>query len=202
MSRLRLDQETCLYRGIADHPDARAAVVRRHLAEQLGCGESMIAIRRDANGKPYLTAPCADLWFNTAGRDGVLVIATSRRGPVGVDVETLAHCRDTTGVARALFAPAEADWLDDQPAALRPLCFARLWTAKEAVLKAHGAGIADGLAEPDFGHGLTPGSPPWPAVVAKRMGTSYTVVWYSSSADEAFAIAARAQAETAHFRTS
>ncbi|TAN54939.1 MAG: 4'-phosphopantetheinyl transferase superfamily protein [Magnetospirillum sp.] len=202
MTRWRLDQETWLYRGVADHPDARAAVVRRHLSEILRCDEGAVAIARSGNGKPYLTAPHADLWFNTAGRDGLLAIAISRRGPVGIDIETLAHCRDTAGVARTVFTAAEADWLDRQPPALRPLGFARLWTAKEAALKAHGAGIGDGLAEPDFGPGLTAGEPPWPPVVAPVKGNPYTVAWYTSTIDEAFVIAARAQAETGHFRTS
>ncbi len=202
MARTCLDTETWLYHGIADHADARAAVLRRHLAEVLACGEADVAMARDANGKPFLTAPGADLWFNTAGRDGILAVATSRRGPVGIDVETLAHCRDTAAIARTLFAPGEVDWLDGLPADLRPPGFARLWTAKEAVLKAHGIGIVGGLAEPDFSHFLTINVPSWPPVVAKLEGTPYTVAWYSSIVDEALVIAARAQAETGHFRTS
>lgn len=202
MIRFRLDRETWLYRGIADHPNARALVVRRHLAEVLGCDAATVVLGRDPVGKPYLATPAVPLWFNTAGRDGLLAVATSRRGPVGVDVETLAHCRDTAGLARTVFSPGEADWLERQPAELRPLGFARLWTAKEAVLKARGTGIAGGLAEPDFSRALPPGAPPWPAVVAKLAGTPYTVAWYSSTVDEAFVMAAQAQAETGHLRMS
>ena len=189
-----LDQDLWLYHGIAAYPEARTNLLREHLARLLDCPSTSIALARDGQGKPYLAAPDRPLWFNMASRDGVVVVATSQRGPVGVDVETLAPCRDGQGVAEQLFSQAEALWLAEQPEAARALAFARLWTGKEAVLKALGQGISQGLDEPV----LTPcpqDGPPWPPIIAKLRGTPYTVAWYSSTVDEALIITARAQAE-------
>ena len=193
MRKIRLDQDLWLFHGVADSPLARADLLRAHLAEGLGLAPSNVVIARDDQGKPTLVSPSVPLWFNMASRDGVASIATSRQGPVGVDVETLAHCRNVQGVAEQLFSTVEADWLAERPEPIRPLGFARLWTGKEAVLKAQGQGIAQGLTEPM----LAPGpedAPPWPPIVAKLWGTPYTVTWYSSIVDEAFIIIARAQA--------
>ena len=192
-----LDQDLWLYHGIAAQPEARAGLLRAHLARLLDCPAAAIALARDSQGKPYLAAPNRPLWFNTASRDGVVAIATSHRGPVGVDVETLAHCRDGQGVADQLFSKAEAIWLAKQPEGSRALAFARLWTGKEAVLKALGQGITQGLDQPV----LTPcpeDGPPWPPIIAKLRGSPYTVAWYSSTVDEALIITARAQAAAPH----
>jgi 4'-phosphopantetheinyl transferase len=193
---LYLDDGLWLYRGIADDPDARARAVRRHLSEILGCGEGDIAIRRESMGKPVLTAPRDDIWFGTAGRDGLLVIALSRRGPVGVDVETLAHCRDGETIARTLFAPAESEGFARLPPAGRPLAFARLWTGKEAVLKATGRGVADGVARPDLAAAILPNHPPRSTMTVEMDGASHTLVWYTTFVDDAVVVIARAQSES------
>lgn len=192
-----MDQNLWLYHGIANHPDARASLLRRHLARLLDCPPPSITLARDRLGKPYLAAPDRSLWFNMASRDGVVVIAVSDQGPVGVDVETLAHCRDAQNVAARMFSKTEADWLAQRPEAAQALDFAHLWTGKEAVLKALGLGITQGLADPIL-------APPaedaitWPPIIAKLRGTPYTVAWYSSTVDEALIITARAQAAAPH----
>ena len=197
MFRTALDQDLWLYYGITAYPEARANLLREHLAGLLDCPYASIALARDNLGKPYLAAPDRPLWFNMASRDGVVVIATSQQGPVGVDVETLAQCRGGQGVADQLFSKSEALWLAKQPEGACALAFARLWTGKEAVLKALGQGITQGLAEPV----LAPdpqGGPPWPPIIAKLRGSPYTVAWYSSTVDEALIITARAQAAAPH----
>ncbi len=180
---------------MAEHAAARAVVLRQHLSAILGCADDSIRIERTAGGKPVLASPCRDLWFSTAHRDGLLAIAVSRQGPVGVDVETLAHCQDDLGLAWTLFSPTEADWLGRLPPSERSLAFARLWTGKEAVLKAAGTGIVQGLAEPEF----APASPPWPPVVAKLDNAPYTVGWYTSTVDEAMVVTARAVSAAGRF---
>ena len=47
-------------------------------------------------------------------------------------------------------APSEADWLASLPEDARGPAFIRLWCAKEAVLKAHGRGLAFGLDKLTF----------------------------------------------------
>ncbi|CAA7620123.1 4'-phosphopantetheinyl transferase superfamily protein [Magnetospirillum sp. SS-4] len=196
MTPLRLDDGLWLHRDVAGHRDARDRLLRRHLSDELDCAETDIVIARDQWGKPALAAPRRKLWIGSTGRDGLLAIAVSRQGPVGVDVETLPHCRHGEAVARGLFAPAEADWLDTLPPERRPLAFARLWTGKEAVLKAMGRGIGGGLERPDFSADVRDQPPPWPAARTKIDDATHTVVWYTTLVDEAFVVIARAQAES------
>ena len=61
-----LDQDLWLYHGIAASPEARAGLLREHLARLLDCPSASIALARDSQGKPYLAAPDRPLWFNMA----------------------------------------------------------------------------------------------------------------------------------------
>lgn len=42
----------------------------------------------DRYGKPYLVSPRQDIHFNLSHTDGYVAVALSRRGPVGVDIES------------------------------------------------------------------------------------------------------------------
>lgn len=66
---------------------------------------------------------------------------------IGLDVEPLANAPVTEGMADIACTPAEGRWLSAHPAADYPAAFLRLWTAKEAVLKAFGTGLLKPLTE-------------------------------------------------------
>lgn len=168
----------------ADPGDApsRQAVVRGVLAGLLGRSPEAVPVVHDDRGKPGLADGA--LSFSLARRGGLLLVGVGTAGQaVGVDLETL-PCADREGVARTLFSPAEARWLADHPGGDG---FARVWTAKEAVLKAAGIGIAEGMAEPVLP--LPP--PPGPAVVGLH-GVPYRVEWYAASVADGTVLAARA----------
>lgn len=189
---MRLDEETRLYKGVADTAEARRAVLLGHLSRRLGLDAADLVLEREPGGRPFLRHP-AGHWFGTASRDGLLLVADSSRGRVGADIETLDRCRAAWKEASRLFAPAERAALDRLPAARRPLAFARLWTAKEAVLKARGIGLTAGLAEPDLS-GLPDldAAGPWHPKLLNLGDETYVVTWYMLNIDEAVAVAARA----------
>ncbi|CAA7628005.1 Phosphopantetheinyl transferase [Candidatus Terasakiella magnetica] len=191
---IRLDAETWLYQGIFDRPSLREAAARRHLAGILGCPEDQIRLSRDQYGKPRLAAPHGGLDFSLARRGGVLVIATTRSGTVGVDMEQIGQCDNCDGVARDFFAPAEAQWLVTLPRPERRRGFAALWTAKEAVLKARGQGIAAGLSNPDLSPWLEDGKPLCLSPLQLQSGgDTYTLVWYTRPLEGDSVMVARAQ---------
>ena len=190
---MRLDETTWLYTGIVDNAEARRLVLVGHLVRELDWPAERIALDRDRFGKPFLTAPPFPYWFNCSACDGVMLISGSGNGPVGADVETLPRCRAVWEDAAREFAPAEQALLAALPAWDRPLAFARLWTAKEAVLKARGTGIAGGLAEPDLSGLDDPASsPPWRPTNVKVGRDRYAVTWYTLPIAEVMVIAARA----------
>lgn len=87
--------------------------------------------------------------FNLAHADGLVVMAVGCMPRIGVDVERIDE-RVRLAVARRYFSPAEADALEALPADEQKRRFQRLWTLKEAWLKAMGTGIAGGLGSMTF----------------------------------------------------
>lgn len=103
-------------------------------------------LHRDARNRPRLAHGDAG-WSHSHGR---LLVAYAAGGRVGVDVEWRTRSTDPLRIARRYFAQEEADRLEALRGDARHLAFLRLWCAKEAVLKAHGGGIAFGLHKAVF----------------------------------------------------
>lgn len=118
---------------------------RRWLAPQLQCAPQAIALLRDPRGRPRLAMPPdADIGWSHSGEG--LLLAFGRGIQIGVDLERERPRPRALDLARRFFDPSEAQWLEAQAdEAARAAAFVRLWCAKEAVLKAHGRGLAFGL---------------------------------------------------------
>jgi 4'-phosphopantetheinyl transferase len=95
-------------------------------------------------GRPELaTGQChRPLRFSIARRDGFAACAVTLGRDVGVDVEALAGREDFAAIAAAFFSPSEQRALRRAAAPRRRELFCRLWTRKEAWLKARGVGLA------------------------------------------------------------
>ncbi len=117
------------------------------LAGYLQTTPARVVLRTDTHGRPRLAAAHGDnLAFNWSHSGGRAVVAVARHLPrLGVDLEYVKPGRDGLAIARRYFAPQEQSLLATLPATARSRAFVRLWTAKEALLKAHGAGLAFGL---------------------------------------------------------
>jgi 4'-phosphopantetheinyl transferase len=77
-------------------------------------------------------------------------VALARGEQEGADHELLRPPPRALALAERFFAPAETEVLAALPAAAQEAAFVRLWCAKEAVLKAHGRGLAFGLHRLQF----------------------------------------------------
>jgi 4'-phosphopantetheinyl transferase len=105
----------------------------------------------ESEGKPtFLNAPVS---FNLS-HSASTVIAAFSGAPLGIDLEVCGRVRDFAGLAARFFHPDEARAV---AAVGDEKFFLRLWTAKEAMLKLTGEGIADGLVEARPGMG-SPGT--------------------------------------------
>jgi len=101
----------------------------------------------NAYGKPAL--PGDGPQFNLSHAAGLVVCALADRVELGVDVERQDRCVNWEALARRWLAMEEWDWLARQPASERSAAFLRLWTLKEAYVKARGLGLSlslDGFA--------------------------------------------------------
>ncbi|MCU7794971.1 4'-phosphopantetheinyl transferase family protein [Aeromonas caviae] len=118
-------------------------LLRRLLAERLHCPAGSLAFHIGEHGKPML---CNHHWqFNLSHSGDWLVLALCREGPLGVDIEMGLRRRPILPLAKRFYAPSEYQWLSAQPREEQHSAFYRLWSRKEAVLKAHGDGISAGL---------------------------------------------------------
>ena len=115
--------------------------VRDTLARWLGePGPPPLA--RDPSGRPRLLAPHQDHDTGWSHSGEQLLLALGRGVTLGVDLERLRPRPRALELADRFFAPGEAGRLQALAPERRELAFLRLWCAKEAVLKAHGGGIA------------------------------------------------------------
>lgn len=114
--------------------------LREVLARYLGCEPARIALGQGQYGKPELLGQePPSLHFNLSHTRGLLVLAVAG-SPVGVDVE--AHQpRDIQALSQRFFSADEQQALSRIAHPWRLACFYRLWTLKEAWVKASGIGI-------------------------------------------------------------
>ena len=127
-------------RGEAAEPRVRA-----WLAREFGGGAGDYRFERDAHGRPRLRHAQLDCSWSHSGERLLVACAAGLR--VGADLEVVRPRANALALARRFFAAEEIDWLQGRGDGARApeRDFLRLWCAKEAVLKAHGRGLAFGL---------------------------------------------------------
>ncbi|MGI5459258.1 4'-phosphopantetheinyl transferase family protein [Streptomyces sp. CA-249302] len=129
------------------------AALRAVTALYGGRHASQVAFVAGKFGKPYVSGD-PGLRISLSHTEGLALVAVSRDGPVGVDVERVRPLRDPAGLRRQILSPWEAErWPAPESdarsgpstsTALHDGLFTR-WACKEAVLKALGSGLAGDL---------------------------------------------------------
>jgi 4'-phosphopantetheinyl transferase len=90
------------------------------------------------------------LRFNVSHTAGLVVCAVARERAVGVDVERWDRPHRAEALADRYFAPDEAAAVRAAPPHARNSLFVRLWTVKEAYVKARAATLATALRDAAF----------------------------------------------------
>ena len=126
--------------------------LREALARYTGIAPRDIDIARTPNGKPFLANTSAPLHFNLSHTSNVAALAVSAQGELGVDIEILEE-RNFLRIAHRYFHAKEVEQLQSCNETERATLFFKLWTLKEAFLKATGEGIANGLNKVSFSFG-------------------------------------------------
>ena len=98
-------------------------------------------------GKPSLAPEfsSARIHFSLAHSEDLALVAATRAGPVGVDVERIRPLKDAADLVSRFFSARESELFQKLAADRKPEAFFNLWTRKEALLKATGEGLAGGL---------------------------------------------------------
>jgi phosphopantetheinyl transferase len=130
--------------------------LREMLGSLLGVPAAAVPITLGLHGKPALAraAQGGSLRFSVAHCDELLLVAVTRLGDVGVDVERIREIERWSRVADRVFGPTDRAAIGreiasgDDPSAV----FFRFWCRGEAELKAIGCGISGLGAHRDGWH--------------------------------------------------
>jgi 4'-phosphopantetheinyl transferase len=118
-------------------------VLRWLLAGYTGCEPCHVDIHISADGKPYLAGGKggASIHFSISHSDAVAAFAFSRTGSIGIDIENIRDIPEMIEIAERHFTTREKREIFSCPESSRSTVFTRIWTRKEAVLKAQGQGL-------------------------------------------------------------
>jgi len=116
--------------------------LRRVLAQCTGVPADALLIT-DHGEKPALR-DYPRLFFNATRSGGHLAIAVAET-PIGIDLESIRHDVDNADVARSYFHTSECAALGRLTGHHRSVGFYRIWTQKEAFVKALGCGVSKSL---------------------------------------------------------
>ncbi|MCG8469130.1 MAG: 4'-phosphopantetheinyl transferase superfamily protein [Gemmatimonadetes bacterium] len=155
-ARFRVDEARDAY--VASHVALRsilAAYVRREPAD--------LVFELGEHGKPRLADARAEpaLRFNLTHSADLALCIVGTDGAVGIDVERVASVRNLDRLAERHFSESElAEWTD-LSSEDRQAGFYRVWTRKEALLKAAGLGLSRPLERVDSIGGRLDGARYW-----------------------------------------
>lgn len=122
------------------------APLRRVLAAYMDIAPAAVVLVDGEHGRPTLaTGHRSTIGFNWSHSGEHALIAIGRHIAPGIDLEQRRERPRALEIARRYFSADEAAALASLPPAQRSAAFLELWTAKEAVLKALGRGLAFGL---------------------------------------------------------
>jgi 4'-phosphopantetheinyl transferase len=115
------------------------------LARYLGVEPAALRFQPGPTGKPALLDHQGGphvLRFNLSHSHGRMLVAIAKGQDVGIDLEQVRGNLEPLKLAERFYTQTEYETIKSRPAAGHACQFYRLWVAKEAVLKAQGAGIA------------------------------------------------------------
>lgn len=125
-------------------------IARQWLGSQLELPQDRLPLRRDEHGRPQLEGAFHHWDCNWSHSGEGLLVAVGHRVRLGIDLEWIRPRPRALALARRFFTAAEAQALAAMDVAEQEHAFQRLWCGKEAVLKAHGRGLAFGLDRLEF----------------------------------------------------
>lgn len=147
-SPLFSETERCRARCFAAQHQARywllsRLLLRFFLAEKLRIEPQNIVFSLDSWGKPRIQG----IEFSLSRSADYLALAASEsKQRIGIDIEKV-QLRSDYSRLLSYFHPEEQKELKEIPTPDLPLAFTRLWTRKEAYLKAVGTGLLQGLSK-------------------------------------------------------
>jgi 4'-phosphopantetheinyl transferase len=134
--------------GFKKPGDTRRYILR-HGMERIILGEYIhedpekIRFVKAKNGKPDLDTGgnFPDIQFSLSRTDEMVCLGITRKSKIGLDMVKINPRYPFSEIEQYLFAPGERRWVARTIPELRPMKFFRIWSLKEALLKATGGDV-------------------------------------------------------------
>ncbi len=188
---LSADEQTRLVRFRSSNDRRRFAIrrgtLRMLLSAYTGVPGAELCFTHGKNGKPRIeqlpgrVVPC----FNTSASANLALIAVSEHLPLGVDIEYMRPIGEMHDIASRFFSEQERDSLAKLPQDIQLAGFYRIWTSKEAIIKADGRGLSMPLDS--FVVSSDPRNPPQLLQTAMEAESSKGLTLYGLNPGQKFA---------------
>jgi 4'-phosphopantetheinyl transferase len=124
-------------------------LLRQMLGDYLGLEPSKIQFKYGVHGKPALASKIngRSLEFNLSHSNDMAVYIFNWCQPVGIDIEYIHRMKDMDDFALQFFTPNECKLIHSLSKDQKQKTFFKLWTCKEAFLKANGSGLTTQLSQ-------------------------------------------------------
>jgi 4'-phosphopantetheinyl transferase len=138
--------EVARARRLAEPSRWRFLAVRRAartiLSRYVGAPPATLRFVTSPRGKPSIGHPATDWLFNLSDSGDLALLAVSRAGPVGIDLERLRAVSRRAAIARRMLPLDAHEQVALTPGPAGDAVFLMHWTAFEARQKATGAGLS------------------------------------------------------------
>jgi len=122
--------------------------LRQLLASYLAVDAKDIQLSKGEFGKPYILN--SELSFNISHSEDQALVAVSQCTQLGVDIECWRELDNLEGLVKRNFSDAEKQQWLDVAIGEREATFFKIWTRKEAFIKATGRGLGMGVSTCGF----------------------------------------------------
>ncbi|MDE2653076.1 MAG: 4'-phosphopantetheinyl transferase superfamily protein [Gemmatimonadota bacterium] len=135
------------------------AALRVNLCARLGCSNEDLSFGYLEHGKPFAIVDGApsDASFNVSHSGGHGLIGFASQEGLGVDLEVRDPLRDFDGIGGRVYGPRERRALSAAAGSEKAALFYRLWSLKEALIKALGTGFSLNPARFEVPHAVLEG---------------------------------------------
>jgi 4'-phosphopantetheinyl transferase len=147
VSLLSLDEkaraERFYFEKDRDHFIVGRGLLRTIISYYLKVEPAQIIFFYEEYGKPALKSELRDktFEFNLSHSKGLALYIFSWNRKVGIDVEYIHSMPDMDDFAERFFSPRESAFINSLSGQQKEIAFFKLWTCKEAFLKANGNGL-------------------------------------------------------------
>ncbi|MGB3468258.1 MAG: 4'-phosphopantetheinyl transferase superfamily protein, partial [Cyclobacteriaceae bacterium] len=117
--------------------------LRKIVSRYLNIEPNKLQFSYSERGKPYL--PNTSILFNLSHSQDLALYAITTVNQIGIDLEYIRPMNDAESLAERFFSPQEYNLISQLPPQQKQETFFKIWTCKEAYLKATGDGLAGGL---------------------------------------------------------